>query len=77
VTRDLFDKERLTPALDEFLRSTNPWWERKPGQVLPSFRRWAFSLTRRRLESGLAPIVVLRGPRQVGKTTIQEQLIQR
>lgn len=76
MTRDLFDKERLTPALDEFLRSTNPWWERKPGRVLPSFRRWAFSSTRRRLESGLAPIVVLRGPRQVGKTTIQEQLIQ-
>ena len=76
MTRDLFDKERLTPALDEFLRSTNPWWERKPGRVLPSFRRWAFSPTRRRLESGLAPIVVLRGPRQVGKTTIQEQLIQ-
>ena len=76
MTRDLFDKERLAPALDEFLRSTNPWWERKPGRVLPSFRRWAFYPTRRRMESGLAPIVVLRGPRQVGKTTIQEQLIQ-
>jgi len=76
IMRDLSDKTRLTPALDDFLRSTNPWWERKPGRVLPSFRRWAFGLTRRRLESGLAPIVVLRGPRQVGKTTIQEQLIQ-
>lgn len=76
MTRDLFDKERLDPALDEFLRSTNPWWEGKPGRVLPSFRRWAFGPIRRRLESGLAPIVVLRGPRQVGKTTIQEQLIQ-
>lgn len=73
---DLFDLERLRPALTEFVRSTNPWWAGKPGRVLPPFRRWAFKPARQRLESGLAPIVVLRGPRQVGKTTIQEQLIQ-
>lgn len=76
MARDMFDKERLPPALDEFLHSTNPWWEGKPGRVIPSFRRWAFGPTRHRLECGLAPITVLRGPRQVGKTTIQEQLIQ-
>ncbi|MGQ0571714.1 MAG: ATP-binding protein, partial [Armatimonadota bacterium] len=74
--RDIFDQERLPAVLTEFIASTNPWWEGKPGRVLPAFKRWAFSTTRARLDAGLAPIVVLRGPRQVGKTTIQEQLIQ-
>lgn len=73
--RDIFDLERLPPTLTEFLYSTNPWWQGKPGRVLPRFRRWAFVPVQQRLERGLAPIVVLRGPRQVGKTTIQEQLI--
>ncbi|GIW92552.1 MAG: ATPase [Pirellulaceae bacterium] len=42
---------------------------------LPHFRRWLFDHTVQRLESGLAPVVVLRGPRQVGKTTLQQQII--
>ncbi|MDZ7260948.1 MAG: AAA family ATPase [candidate division KSB1 bacterium] len=76
MSKDIFDMERLSPALDSFLRSTNPWWENKPGPKLPQFRRAPFELVNQRLHSGLAPAVVLRGPRQVGKTTLQEQLIQ-
>jgi predicted AAA+ superfamily ATPase len=72
---DLFDKVRIAPELDAYLRSTNPWWEGKPGRVLPPFRRWAFKALVRRLETKLAPAIVLRGARQVGKTTLQEQLI--
>jgi len=72
---DLFDKVRLPPALDERLRSANPWWEGKPGRVLPPYRRWAFAAVLRKLETGLAPAVVLRGARQVGKTTLLEQVI--
>jgi predicted AAA+ superfamily ATPase len=68
--------ERLPPELDANLRSMNPWWQGKPAPVLPPYRRWAFHTTLRKLESGLAPITVLRGPRQVGKTTLQQQLIQ-
>jgi predicted AAA+ superfamily ATPase len=75
MTRDIFDKERLPSPVDEFLRDTNPWWEGKPGPVIPSYRRWTFHTTLKRLESGLAPAVVLRGPRQVGKTTLQLQMI--
>jgi len=75
-SRDVFDKVRLPPELDAFLRSTNPWWEGKPGRVLPPYRRWAFELLLRKLQTGPAPAVVLRGPRQVGKTTLQEQAIQ-
>ena len=72
---DLFDKIRLPSELDSYLRGINPWWERKPGRVLPAYRRWAFPVLLRRLESKMAPIVVLRGARQVGKTTLQEQII--
>lgn len=76
MARDMFDLERLPPSLDANLRSMNPWWEGRPGPVLPSYRRWAFHVTLRKLETGLAPILVLRGPRQVGKTTLQQQLIE-
>lgn len=34
-----------------------------------------FELALHRLKNGLAPITVLRGPRQVGKTTLQNQII--
>jgi len=74
--RDLFDKVRLPGGLDENLRSANPWWEGRPGRVLPSYRRWAFSSLLRKLDTRLAPAVVLRGARQVGKTTLLEQVIQ-
>jgi hypothetical protein len=76
MSRDLFDKERLAPGVDEYLRATNPWWEDKPGPAIPSYRRWAFRTTLKKLETGLAPAVVLRGPRQVGKTTLQLQIIE-
>ena len=76
ATPDLFDKVRLPPEVDEFLRSTNPWWEGKPGRVLPSYRRWAFERLLKKLETGTAPAIVLRGARQVGKTTLQEQALQ-
>lgn len=74
---DIFDKLRLPPELDAYLRGTNPWWTDKPGRVLPSYQRWAFAALLRKLESRIAPVVVLRGARQVGKTTIQEQVIER
>jgi len=76
MPKDVFDIERLPPDLDAFLRDTNPWWEGKPGRILPEYRRWAFPVLKKSLTTGLAPVVVVRGPRQVGKTTLQEQLIQ-
>jgi predicted AAA+ superfamily ATPase len=62
--------------LDEYLRGANPWWKGQPGRVLPSYRRWAFNALLRKLDAGLAPTIVLRGARQVGKTTLLEQVIQ-
>ncbi len=54
----------------------NPWWEGKPGRILPSFKRWAFAKAQNGLLRGLAPITVIRGPRQIGKSTIQDQIIE-
>lgn len=74
--RDIFDAMRLPPELDAYLRDINPWWTGKPGRVLPAYRRWAFGVMLRKLETSVAPAVVLRGARQVGKTTLQEQAIE-
>lgn len=65
----------LGANLEAFLYDTNPWWQDKPLRPLPPFRRWLFGPTLQRLKTGLAPATVLRGPRQVGKTTLQEQII--
>jgi len=73
---DIFDKLRLPPELDAYLRQINPWWEGKPARALPGYRRWAFDILLRKLHSRLAPAIVLRGARQVGKTTLQEQIIE-
>ena len=60
---DLVDRVRIPPELDSYLRSTNPWWEGKPGRVLPSYQRWAFGELMRRFRSRLAPAIVIRGAR--------------
>jgi predicted AAA+ superfamily ATPase len=73
---DLFDKVRLPPEVDAELRDANPWWRGLPGRVIPPYRRWIFSTVMRKLDGKVAPAIVLRGARQVGKTTLQEQMIQ-
>jgi predicted AAA+ superfamily ATPase len=65
----------LSVELESFLYDINPWWQDKPMPVLPKFRRWLFDHALQRLKSGLAPVTVIRGPRQVGKTTLQQQII--
>jgi len=75
----LFDTAPLggLPAdLVQLLELQNPWWSGKPLKPIPLFRRWACDEVMRRLQSSLTPIVAVRGPRQVGKTTVQEQLIE-
>ncbi len=66
----------LPADLVELLAFQNPWWRGEPAKPTEPFRRWAFYETFQRLQSNLTPIVAIRGPRQVGKTTIQEQLIE-
>jgi predicted AAA+ superfamily ATPase len=58
------------------LRRMNPWWEDGQAPPLPATRRHLVGQMHRRLEMRLAPAVVVRGPRQIGKTTAQLQVIE-
>src|SRR6476620_3481666 len=62
-------------ALVNDLRRMNPWWEGNALPVLPKTRRHLVKQIHRRLELRLAPAVVVRGPRQIGKTTAQLQVL--
>jgi predicted AAA+ superfamily ATPase len=65
----------LTGGLETVIRNGNPWWRGEPIAELPPFRRWAFEPVYHRLTRGLAPAIVLRGPRQIGKTTLLNQVV--
>jgi predicted AAA+ superfamily ATPase len=72
----LFVDGGIPSEQEEFLRRTNPWWSDRAQPALPTFRRWAFEPLLKRLHGNLAPGIVLKGPRQVGKTTLQQQVIE-
>lgn len=72
----LFIDGGLPPQLVSDLRRLNPWWEDEPMPVQPKTRRHLVQQIRRRIDAEIAPIVVVRGPRQIGKTTAQFQMIQ-
>jgi len=58
------------------IRNTNLWWQNIQMLSLPPLKRWAFDIALKRLKGGMTPAVALRGPRQVGKTTLTQQIIQ-
>lgn len=64
----------LAAGGERLLRDSNPWWRGERQFGVPSTRRWAFAPTIKRLKTGLAPVTVLRGTRQVGKTTTLNQI---
>ena len=72
----IFADSDLPTALVDNLRRFNPWWEDEAMPVQPPTRRHLVGQIRRRLDVNVAPIVVVRGPRQIGKTTAQFQIIQ-
>lgn len=63
--------ELLASLLDQ-----NPWWEGKPWKKTEPYRRWAYDELVKRVDSGIAAIVALRGTRQVGKSELQKQFIE-
>lgn len=75
----VFDGEvpvgNLPRELVQFLERTNPWWFGHPFPV-EGYRRAAFHTVLKRLKTEVAPAVIMRGSRQVGKTTIQMQVIE-
>ncbi len=71
-----FSHTTLPSELVEDLRRQNPWWEGRALPLLPPHHRHLVRQIQRRLEWKLAPVVVVRGPRQIGKTTAQLHLIE-
>ena len=71
-----FPAPELPRPLVADLRRQNPWWRGDPAPVQPGPRRHLVGQMRRRLDPALAPIVAVRGPRQVGKTTAQLQIVE-
>ena len=71
----LLDDPGIPMQLAQNLRRMNPWWTGDPMPPQPSTRRHLVSQIRRRLDAGIAPVVVVRGPRQIGKTTAQFHVI--
>lgn len=65
----------IHPFLEGVLREANPWWLGEQPVGLPSFKRWAFEPALKSLTRGLTPATELRGPRQVGKTTLLRQIV--
>src|SRR5262244_537052 len=72
-------QQRPRPVLPYSIASTlqddNPWWRGERLFGLPGLRRWAFDAVLTGVQRGLTPATVLRGPRQVGKTTLLNQVI--
>lgn len=66
----------LDQELLDFIDRQNPWWKAQPARRAERFRRWAFDEVVARLQSGMAKIVVIRGSRRVGKSVIQNQLVE-
>ena len=68
--------ELLTGGVEVLIRNANPWWRGESISAVPSFRRWPFVPVLDSLRNGMTPATVLRGPRQIGKTTLLEQIVQ-
>lgn len=66
---------QLSLDLQFDLQRLNPWWKGDAMRRLPITRRHLVDQIHRRFQMNLAPIVVVRGSRQVGKTTACEQVI--
>lgn len=63
------------PALAEYIDQVNPWWRGEPAPPVQVYQRWPLPLLLSRLQSGVTPAVVLRGPRRVGKTVLLHQVL--
>jgi predicted AAA+ superfamily ATPase len=72
----IYPEMRLDDGLVRDLYRLNPWWRGAAMPPTPKTRRHLVQGIKNRLSAGLAPIVVVRGPRQIGKTTAQLHLLQ-
>ncbi len=71
ISAGTLPEELVTNLLEQ-----NPWWEGKSWKRTEPYRRWAYEELARRVDSGIAAIIALRGTRQVGKSELQNQFIE-
>ena len=77
----MFDQSEMlarTALPDDLVNSLygfNPWWEGDPMPPQPATRRHLVTRIWQCLSSNLAPVAVVRGPRQIGKSVALNQLI--
>ena len=77
--KSVFEKAPLGNLHSEtvdVLEKQNPWWLGKKGKKTESFRRWAFNTIFDVIQGKTISQVVLSGARRVGKTVIQDQIIE-
>jgi len=67
----------LSQHLEADLDRLNPWWHGNVMPPLPKTKRWAFPVVLKNIQAGIAPVIVVRGPRQVGKSILMKQIIDR
>ncbi|MCY4414812.1 MAG: AAA family ATPase, partial [Chloroflexi bacterium] len=65
----------LPQTLVNNLNINNPWWNDREFPRIPPTRRHLVQRISHRIDADIAPIVAIRGPRQVGKSTMQLQII--
>ncbi len=65
----------LSSLLETTLRDDNVWWRGERIFGLPPMRRWEFQPVLSGVRQGMTPVTVVRGPRQIGKTTLLNQVI--
>ena len=69
-------RRALASGIEDVIRDMNPWWRGERLLDVPPMRRWAFGPILEWLKNGPTRAVVLRGPRQVGKSVLMAQAIQ-
>ena len=72
---DINPSNELSPPLIRELHHMNPWWSGDSMGSVPEFKRSIYKTLYESVTRGRYKIVALRGPRQVGKTVLQEQMI--
>jgi predicted AAA+ superfamily ATPase len=66
---------QLPGPMEANIRDSNAWWRGEGIAGVAPRVRSIYTQLSRYLKQGLAPVTVLRGPRQVGKTTVLTQVI--